>query len=211
MLPSLLAQITSNPTLSQLLVFTTRVQQQSLPIASSSIGGSASGAALGVPGLAAPVPYGLEMAGAGSAAASGAPRSEAASAAQASQTNGAAAGESLRQGPLNPNFKVDEQVPERYSMGRGSVDVSPGREVCIDPSGCGAGVSANSMSQLQLQGPDLRDGVPQTRFAQAMDRLAYPLPDGQLRDDQPTAAPGKAQRSIRAMGSRLMGWLSSSL
>ena len=71
-------------------------------------------------------------------------------------------------------------------MGRGSVDVSPGREVCLNPAGCGSALSSDSTSSLQLQGPDLCDGISQTRLVSA-----EPRPN-----------------SVRAMGRRLLGWIS---
>jgi len=58
----------------------------------------------------------------------------------------------VREGPLNPNFRVEEQVPERYTMGRGSLQVEPGSEVCVNPAGCGGGINVNQLSSLEIEG-----------------------------------------------------------
>jgi autotransporter-associated beta strand protein len=76
-------------------------------------------------------------------------------------------GDVLREGPLNPTFRVEEQVPERYSMGKGSLGVSPGREVCINPVGCGSGVNANQLSGLILVGPGDSTGIPAQQAEQS--------------------------------------------
>jgi hypothetical protein len=76
-------------------------------------------------------------------------------------------GDVLREGPLNPTFRVEEQVPERYSMGKGSLGVSPGREVCINPVGCGSGVNANQLSGLILVGPGDSTGIPAEQAEQS--------------------------------------------
>lgn len=137
---------------------TSRVQTQSLPAQPITIGaGSSSGMApVVVAGLMAPNPYPLSMASPLSVAPTGA--------ASASDAGSSASGQALREGPLNPNFRVEEQVPERYSMGRGGINVAPGREVCLDPAGCGTRVRADQMSRLELQGPERINGKTLSRF-----------------------------------------------
>jgi len=52
-------------------------------------------------------------------------------------------------------------------MGKGSLGVSPGREVCINPVGCGSGVNANQLSGLILVGPGDSTGIPAQQAEQS--------------------------------------------
>lgn len=125
---------------------TSRAQSQVIPLQASPLGATNEGASPAtIAGVAAPNPYPLAMAAASSPPGTG-------STAAGTGPSGSS-GSALREGPLNPNFRVEEQVPERYSMGRGSVQVAPGNEVCLDPTGCGSGVNADQLSTLEIEGP----------------------------------------------------------
>ena len=139
-----------------------RVQAQVLPMQTIAIGGSSGVAPVGVAGVMAPHPYPLAMAN-GLADSPALATGTAAASVSGGIASAAASprGESLREGPLNPNFKVEEQGPERYSMGRGSIDVAPGQEVCLNTAGCGGGVNADQLSGLEIEGPAVDVGASQ--------------------------------------------------
>ncbi|QNI78885.1 filamentous hemagglutinin family outer membrane protein [Synechococcus sp. RS9909] len=58
-------------------------------------------------------------------------------------------GSVVQEGPLKPNFRVENQQPERYNMGTASFEIQPGNEVCVSGSGCGSSVTTNT-SQEQI-------------------------------------------------------------
>ena len=66
-------------------------------------------------------------------------------------------------GPLNPLFLVQDERSERFVMGQGSVQIDPGQDVCVTPSGCGPRSAASLASpDLDITGVEPGLGFPET-------------------------------------------------
>jgi hypothetical protein len=111
----------------------------------------------GTPGSTGAVaPYPLAMASPSSGTATGGGTSSASTAGTATASGTASTPTS--EGPLRPDFRVESQRADRFSMGQASLVLEPGREVCMASSGCGGTMNSGNPDQpggangLQING-----------------------------------------------------------
>ena len=72
-------------------------------------------------------------------------------------------GEATALGPLRPFFLVQTERSERFLMGRGNVRIHPGRDVCLEPSGCSkSSASVPGAQALQIMGVEAEPRFPGT-------------------------------------------------
>ena len=50
----------------------------------------------------------------------------------------------VQEGPLQPSFRVEDQTPQKYSMGGATLLVEPGSSICVSNSGCSTSVDTNT-------------------------------------------------------------------
>jgi len=97
-------------------------------------------------------------------------------------------------GPQQPNFAVQTQRNERYSMGQSNLQIDPGKEVCLSPSGCGnqASLSTPNGGGLKIRGINEQSLLPSTdTLLKAADSV------------------GKAMKTTQARLQTLARWLQS--
>jgi hypothetical protein len=151
---------------------------------------------LGTPGSTGAVaPYPLAMASPSSGTATGGGTSSSSTAGTATASGTASTPTS--EGPLRPDFRVESQRADRFSMGQASLVLEPGREVCMASSGCG--VTMNSGN------PDQPSGANELQINGVSSNLQLPSIQALLKGIIP-ADQAERPSSLR----RLAAWLLSS-
>jgi len=100
-------------------------------------------------------------------------------AANAVQYNASSGSAEVYEGPLSPDFKVENQRTERFSMAKGSLLVEPGSEVCLFPAGCSVRITSEQPSApIRLRPADLLSIDSAERFNTSLELM--PSSDGCL-------------------------------
>ena len=114
-----------------------------------------------------------------------------------------------RLGPIWPDFTVQTQRSERYSMGQSTLQITPGKDVCLVAGGCGnqlgvpnGSIDGGPAQNLKILGVDSQTILPYFEFP-----LKASIPtNGQRQEEQ---ADSKSDRTNQARLRGLARWLLS--